>query len=32
MRNIARFSGCEITGINNNAYQIKVGTRHNEKW
>jgi len=32
MRAIARFSGAEITGINNCDYQIKVGNRYNEKW
>lgn len=32
MRNIARFSGAKITGINNNSYQIKVGTKHNQRW
>ena len=32
MRNIARFTGSKITGINNNAYQIKVGTKHNARW
>lgn len=26
MQNIARFSGAQITGVNNHAYQIKVGT------
>jgi len=26
MQNIARFSGAEITGVNNHAYQVKVGT------
>ncbi|MEM1029104.1 MAG: methyltransferase domain-containing protein [Myxococcota bacterium] len=28
MRNIARYSGAEIVGINNNAYQIERGRRH----
>jgi len=28
MRNIARFSGAKIVGINNNDYQIKVGTKY----
>jgi len=28
MRNIARFSGAKIVGINNNDYQITVGNRH----
>ncbi len=32
MRAIARFSGAEVTGINNCDYQIKVGNRYNEKW
>jgi len=32
MRNIARFTGSKITGINNNAYQIKIGTKHNARW
>jgi len=32
MRNIARFTGARITGINNNSYQIKVGTKHNSRW
>jgi len=31
MRNIARFTGSRITGLNNNAYQIKVGKRHNKE-
>jgi sterol 24-C-methyltransferase len=31
MRAIATFSGSKITGINNNDYQIKVGTKHNER-
>ena len=31
MRAIARFSGAHIVGVNNNAYQIKRGTSHNEK-
>ncbi len=29
MRNIARFSGAKVTGINNNDYQIKRGTAQN---
>jgi sterol 24-C-methyltransferase len=29
MRSIARFTGASITGINNNDYQIAVGTRYN---
>jgi len=32
MRAIARFSGAEVTCINNCDYQIKVGNRYNEKW
>lgn len=28
MRNIARFSGATIVGVNNNDYQIKVGTKY----
>ena len=31
MRNIARHTGAEILGINNNAYQIKRGERHNAR-
>ena len=31
MRAIARFSGASIVGVNNNEYQIKRGTRHNEE-
>jgi sterol 24-C-methyltransferase len=31
MRNIARFSGANIVGINNNEYQIKVGTKYNQQ-
>lgn len=31
MRAIAAFSGAKITGINNNDYQIKVGTKHNKR-
>lgn len=30
MRNIARFSGAKIVGVNNNAYQIKNGTKYNK--
>jgi sterol 24-C-methyltransferase len=30
MRNIARFSGARITGVNNSAYQIKIATKHNK--
>lgn len=29
MRNIATFSGAEVVGVNNNAYQIERGTKHN---
>ena len=32
MRNMARFTGSKITGINNNAYQIKIGTKHNARY
>ena len=32
MRNMARFTGSKITGVNNNAYQIKIGTKHNARW
>ena len=28
MREIARFSGCNVVGINNNAYQIERGWKH----
>jgi sterol 24-C-methyltransferase len=31
MRAIARFSGASITGVNNNDYQIKRGTKQNEE-
>eukprot|EP01102_Stenamoeba_stenopodia_P002911 TRINITY_DN1282_c0_g1_i1.p1 TRINITY_DN1282_c0_g1~~TRINITY_DN1282_c0_g1_i1.p1 ORF type:complete len:351 (+),score=93.46 TRINITY_DN1282_c0_g1_i1:169-1221(+) len=31
MRNIARFGECDVTGINNNDYQIKTGTRINQQ-
>jgi sterol 24-C-methyltransferase len=31
MRNIARFTQANVVGINNNAYQISRGTRHNAK-
>jgi sterol 24-C-methyltransferase len=31
MRNIARFSGCAITGINNNAYQVGRAERMNRE-
>jgi len=31
MRAIATFSGSKVTGINNNDYQIKVGTKHNQR-
>ncbi|MCS6914499.1 MAG: methyltransferase domain-containing protein [Myxococcales bacterium] len=31
MRNIARFSGATIVGVNNNAYQIRRGTRQTEE-
>jgi len=31
MRAIARFTGAKIVGINNNDYQIKVGTKHNQR-
>jgi sterol 24-C-methyltransferase len=30
-RNIARFSGAEVTGINNNAYQVKRADEHTAK-
>lgn len=30
MRAIARFSGASVVGVNNNEYQIKRGTKHNE--
>ncbi len=29
MRALARFSGAQIVGVNNNEYQIKLGTAHN---
>jgi len=31
MRNIARFSGSKIIGINNNDYQLKVATKYNAR-
>lgn len=31
MRAIARFSGATVVGVNNNEYQIKRGTKHNEQ-
>jgi sterol 24-C-methyltransferase len=31
MRAIARFSGANVVGVNNNEYQIKRGTKHNEQ-
>lgn len=31
MRAIARFSGARVTGLNNNDYQIKRGTRQNQE-
>eukprot|EP00760_Papus_ankaliazontas_P007795 PhM_4_TR13536/c1_g1_i1/m.78796/K00559/E2.1.1.41, SMT1, ERG6; sterol 24-C-methyltransferase len=31
MRNIARFCGANVIGINNNEYQIQRGTRHNAR-
>jgi len=31
MRNMARFSGARITGVNISEYQIRVGTRHNKR-
>jgi sterol 24-C-methyltransferase len=31
MRAIARFSGASVVGVNNNDYQIKRGTKHNEE-
>jgi len=31
MRAIARFSGCQVVGINNNPYQIQRGSNHNRK-
>lgn len=31
MRNIARFTGARITGINNNEYQIQRGREHTDK-
>jgi sterol 24-C-methyltransferase len=31
MRAIARFSGASVVGVNNNEYQIKRGTKHNEQ-
>jgi sterol 24-C-methyltransferase len=31
MRTIARFSGASVTGVNNNDYQIKRGTKQNEE-
>ena len=31
MRAIARFSGASVVGVNNNDYQIKRGTKHNQE-
>jgi len=31
MRNIARFTGAKVTGVNISEYQIRVGTRHNKR-
>jgi len=31
MRNIARFSGAKITGVNISEYQIRVGEKHNKR-
>jgi len=31
MRNIARFTGAKITGVNISEYQIRVGERHNKR-
>lgn len=31
MRAIARFSGATVVGVNNNEYQIKRGSRHNDQ-
>jgi len=30
MRNIARFSGAQVTGVNNSDYQIKIAAKHNK--
>lgn len=32
LRNIARFTGAHVTGINNNAYQISRGKRHDARY
>ncbi|MGM0576136.1 MAG: methyltransferase domain-containing protein [Myxococcota bacterium] len=31
MRTFARTAGCEVVGVNNNAYQIEKGEKHNRK-
>jgi sterol 24-C-methyltransferase len=31
MRTIARFAGCKVTGINNNAYQLERARMHNRR-
>ena len=31
MRTIARFAGCKITGLNNNAYQVERARMHNRR-
>jgi sterol 24-C-methyltransferase len=31
LRNIARFSGCHVVGINNNQYQIERAKRHDQR-
>jgi len=31
MRNIARFTGAKVTGVNISEYQIRVGERHNKR-
>jgi hypothetical protein len=31
MRAIARFAGCGVTGLNNNAYQVERATAHNQR-
>lgn len=30
-REIARFTGCQVVGVNNNGYQIARATRHTQK-
>jgi sterol 24-C-methyltransferase len=32
LRNVVRFTGAHVTGINNNAYQISRGKRHDQRY